>query len=242
MYTLTLQGYDWDGGHEETLTLNGNTIATLPSTDSPQNQQIFVPFSLNITPFVTGGTNTLVISHASWDCGVVDSVENLQIINQLGNQTTTIYSNTTPQPLSCTQKITDQFTTMPPTNPPPINPPPTTKRTYIITWLGYDWDGGHEETLILNGQRLTLLPATDSPQNQRIFVPFLYDITSLVKPGINTLTIVHANWDCAVIDTVDNMQVTMQVGNQTTIIYSDTAAEPLSCTQQVTYTFATPSV
>lgn len=105
-YNLSWQGYDWDGGHEETITLNGHVVARLPAANSPQNGGAWASFSLNITSFVVKGTNTLTFTHANWDCGTSDNVRNLQVTSG----TTVIYSNPNVSPLSCTQTLTYTFT------------------------------------------------------------------------------------------------------------------------------------
>jgi len=107
-YTLSLQGFDYDGGHEETIKLNNVQVAQLPAVDSRQNAQIYVTFTLDVTSFVVKGTNTLTFSHANWDCTVVDNTKNVQITDSTG---AIIFSDPTVRPLSCTQSITYTFTT-----------------------------------------------------------------------------------------------------------------------------------
>jgi hypothetical protein len=106
-YTLTLQGFDYDGGQEETIKLNNQQVAQLPTQDSPQNAQIYVTFTLDVTAYVVKGTNTLTFTHANWDCQVVDNTKNVQITDSTG---TIIFSDPTIRPLSCTQSITYTFT------------------------------------------------------------------------------------------------------------------------------------
>jgi PKD repeat protein len=105
-YLLSWQGYDWDGGNEETILINGRLVGSLPATDSPQNGGVYVPFSLNITSFVVKGTNSLTFYHASWDCSVSDNVRNLQVTAG----TTVLYSNATVYPLGCGQPLVYTFT------------------------------------------------------------------------------------------------------------------------------------
>jgi len=105
-YTLTLQGYDYDGAHEETLTLNGQQLTQLPAVDSPQNSGVYTNFTVDSLPVVTG-TNTLVFTHANWDCGVTDTTRNVQITN---GSSTVIFNDPTAHALSCTQSITYTFT------------------------------------------------------------------------------------------------------------------------------------
>ena len=103
--TVTWEGYDWDGGSEVDVTLNGQFLAFLPNRDSPQNGGAWAPFSLG-TGAIVSGTNSLTFTHADWDCGVSDNVQNLQV-NQGGS---VLYSNPTSFPLSCTQELTYTFT------------------------------------------------------------------------------------------------------------------------------------
>jgi len=109
VYNLTLQGYDYDGGGEETLTLNGHTLASLPTVNSPQNAGIYVAFTVTMTPLIVVGSNTLTFTHAPWDCGVVDNTKNVQVTAN-GR---VIFSDPTVRPLSCTQSITYLFTVSP---------------------------------------------------------------------------------------------------------------------------------
>ena len=103
---------------------------------------------------------------------------------------------------------------------------------YDLSWLGYDWDGGGEETLALNSKFLASLPTTDSPQNAGTWAAFSLNITSLIVQGVNTLTFTHANFDCSTSDNVENLQVT-----NGTIVYSNSTVQPLSCGQSLTYSF-----
>jgi hypothetical protein len=98
--------YDWDGGHGETITLNGRSVASLPATDGLGDGGVYVPISLNITSFVVKGTNSLTFYHASWDCSVSDNVRNLQVTAG----TTVLYSNATVYPLGCGQQLHYNFT------------------------------------------------------------------------------------------------------------------------------------
>ena len=486
-YILAWQGYDWDGGHEETVHLNGQTVASLPSTGISANGGTWVSFLLNVTSFVVKGTNTLTFTHAGWDCGVSDNVRNLQVTSG----TSVVYANSTSYPLSCTQSLTytfnigaapppppplsASFTNSPTTpmvgqsdrftatasggvspyayawsfgdgstgsgasvthtysaagsytvaltvtdsatptadkqtvtksvavaapSPPPLGasityspanpvagqiitfsasatggvspysynwsfsdgttgvgqftshsysaqgtytvtvtvsdsaspaqtvtatksvvvsaPPPLTigfsyspsnpvagspvtftssetggvppyslswnfgdgttgvsgsaghtysspgtysvvftvkdsaspqniqttsqmitvsapvpSSTYNLSWQGYDWDGGGEVTITLNGHLVTKLPSVNSPQNAGLWASFSLNITAYLVKGTNTLTFTHAGWDCSVSDNVRNLQVT----SGTTVIYSNPTVSPLSCTQSLTYTF-----
>jgi len=487
-YILAWQGYDWDGGQEETIHLNGLFVASLPSTGISANGGTWASFSLNITSFVVKGTNTLTFTHAGWDCGASDNVRNLQVTSG----TSVVYTNSTSYPLSCTQSLTYAFnigtappppptlsasftnspttpmvgqsdtfaatasggvspytyawsfgdgstgsgasathtysaagsytvtltvtdsatptaskqtatksvavtapsppplgasTTYSPTNPvagqiitfsasatggvspysyswsfgdgstgigqstshsysaqgtytvtvkasdsaspaqtvtstrsvvvsapPPLTisfsysptnpvagspvtftssetggvPPyslswnfgdgttgvsgsaghtytspgtytvvftvkdsaspqntqtmsqtitvsaPVSSGTYTLSWQGYDWDGGGEETITLNGHLVARLPSANSPQNAGVWASFSLNITAYVVKGTNTLTFTHAGWDCGTSDNVRNLQVT----SGTTVIYSNPTVSPLSCTQSLTYTFS----
>ena len=113
-YNLSWQGFDWDGGREHTLTLNGQFLASLPTSDTTAYANVYTAFSLNITSYVVQGSNTLLFTHANWDCSVGDSVKNLQV----ASGATVVYSNSTVLPLSCTQSLTYKFTIA--TLPPPL--------------------------------------------------------------------------------------------------------------------------
>lgn len=225
-FTLKWMGYDWDGQGEEKLTLNGNFLASLPSANSPQNSGVYAPFSLDISSSVVTGSNTLVFTHANWDCAVSDSVQNLEVDNQTG----VVFSSSTPGPLDCNQPLTYQFNVA-----TSSGSGVGSGSTYSMSWSGYDWDGQGEESISINGQLLASLPSTNSPQNSGVYSSFSLDITSQVVPGSNTLTFTHANWDCAVSDSLKNLQIT----NSTRLVFSSNAASPLGCGQPLTYQFNT---
>ncbi|HEX9613419.1 MAG TPA: PKD domain-containing protein [Candidatus Bathyarchaeia archaeon] len=105
-YTLSFQGYDYDGASEETLRLNDNLLATLPTSNNPQNAAVFRTFTLNITSLIMHGNNTLTLTHTQWDCGTVDSTKNVTITDPTG---TVIFTDPTLRPLGCTQWITYSF-------------------------------------------------------------------------------------------------------------------------------------
>ncbi len=105
-YTLSFQGFDYDGANEETLTLNNQQLIRLPAVDSPQNGGVYVNFTVDMTPLVVTGTNTLVFTHANSDCGVTDTTGNVQITN---GAWTIIFSDPTERPLDCTNSITYTF-------------------------------------------------------------------------------------------------------------------------------------
>ena len=106
-YTLSFQGYDYDGAGENTLRLNNNLIAALPISNSPMNAGLYRTFTLNVTSFVVQGNNTLTFTHTKWDCGIVDGTKNVTITDPTGK---VIFTDPTLRPLSCTQSITYTFT------------------------------------------------------------------------------------------------------------------------------------
>ena len=227
-YTLSWMGYDWDGAREETLKLNGHFLASLPTADSPQNSGLYTSFSLDISSLVVSGSNTLTFAHASWDCGTVDNVKNLEIDNQTG----VVFKSSTVDPLSCTQSLTYDFNAA-----TSSGSGGGSNSMYAMSWMGYDWDGTGEETIALNGQFVTSLPSVASPQNSATYSSFSLDISSHVVQGSNTLSITHANWDCAVSDNVKGFQIS----NQTGVIFSSSTVDQLGCTQSLTYHFDTTS-
>jgi hypothetical protein len=105
-YTLSFQGYDYDGASENSLRLNDNLLATLPTSNSPRNAAVFRTFTLNITSLIMHGNNTLTLTHTQWDCGTVDSTKNVTITDPTG---TVIFTDPTLRPLGCTQSITYAF-------------------------------------------------------------------------------------------------------------------------------------
>ncbi|TMH94463.1 PKD domain-containing protein [Candidatus Bathyarchaeota archaeon] len=126
-YTLTFQGYDFDGANEETITMNGNLVASVPAVLTPANGATWVAFTFDITSFLVQGTNTLSFTHANSDCPTNDQVRNLLV----SNQTNTIYSNATAENINtatnCTNTLTYTFTIG--AGAPP--PPPSTSFTFL---------------------------------------------------------------------------------------------------------------
>src|SRR5438445_659284 len=120
-YTLSFQGYDFDGANEETMTMNGNQVATIPTALTSSNGATWVSFSFNITSFTVQGTNTISFTHANSDCAVSDQVRNLVV----ANQTSTLFSNATVENIntatSCTNTLTYTFTIGLPSLPPAPN-------------------------------------------------------------------------------------------------------------------------
>ena len=108
-YTLSFQGFDFDGANEETITMNGALVASVPSVLTTANGATWISFSFDITRFVVTGTNTLSFTHASADCPYSDQVRNLVI----ANQTLTVYSNATAENVNiatnCTNTLTYHF-------------------------------------------------------------------------------------------------------------------------------------
>src|SRR5207245_172110 len=108
-YTLSFQGFDFDGANEETITMNSASVAIVPSVLTTANGATWVSFSYDITRFVVTGTNTLSFTHASADCPYSDQVRNLVITNQ----TATVYSNATAEDINiaanCTNTLTYHF-------------------------------------------------------------------------------------------------------------------------------------
>src|SRR5205807_447935 len=108
-YTLSFQGFDFDGANEETITMNGALVASVPSVLTAANGATWVSFSFDITSFVVTGTNTLSFTHASADCPTLDQVRNLVI----ADQTITVYNNATAENIniasSCTNTLTYHF-------------------------------------------------------------------------------------------------------------------------------------
>jgi Tol biopolymer transport system component len=77
-YTLEWDGYDYDSVSEVTVTLNGQVVAILPPTRTPGNNNAWVTFSVDISPFVVDGVNDLtftqnIYSSASRNVQVTDS-------------------------------------------------------------------------------------------------------------------------------------------------------------------------
>jgi hypothetical protein len=227
-YTLRWMGYDWDGAGEETLMLNGQFLASLPATDSPQNSGVYASFSLDISALVSSGSNTLTISHAGWDCGTIDTVKSLEV----DSQSSVIFKSSTLDPLSCTQSLTYNFTVA-----TSSGSGGGSNQSYTMSWNGYDWDGTGEETISINNHFLTSLPVVATPQNSGVYSSFSLDITSLIVQGSNSATFTHANWDCPVSDDVKDFQI----ANQTGVVFSSSTVDPLGCDQPLTYHFDTMS-
>jgi len=106
-FTLTFQGYDYDGAYEVTIKVNNNLLARLPTNDTSRNAGTYRTIALNITSVIVIGNNTLTFTHANWDCGTIDNTENVTITNATG---TVIFSDPSVRALSCAQSVTYTFT------------------------------------------------------------------------------------------------------------------------------------
>ena len=87
-YTLSFQGYDYDNPAEASILVNSQAVATLPTSYSPQNNNKFADYSLNITKYVLPGANTITFKQNIYSSGA----KNVQITSIDG---ATIYSNST---------------------------------------------------------------------------------------------------------------------------------------------------
>ena len=167
-----------------------------------------------------GGCNTLsgFAPVGGFDSGGGAGDADYQVVEESQNNLTFTCSSS--DPVEILMDAVSLSTSSPPSN------------TVTVTWEGYDWDGGSEVNVTLNGQFLAILPAIDSPQNGGAWAPFSLG-TSAVVSGTNSLTFTHADWDCSVSDNVQNLQV-----NQgESVLYNNYTSLPLSCTQVLTYTF-----
>src|SRR3989442_12708898 len=81
IYTLSWQGYDWDGGQEETLAINGQLVATLPPVDTPSNGGVLVSFTFDTILPAPKWTRIGALTDIPRDISMSDSVRNLQLTN-----------------------------------------------------------------------------------------------------------------------------------------------------------------
>src|SRR5438132_8224536 len=110
-YVVSFQGYDFDGANEETITLNGKFVTSIPSVLSPQNGGVWIPFTVSIpVSFIIQSMNNLVFTHANSDCPYDDGVRNLQL---LANNNTVIFGDATAHTLNCTTTVSYNFIVSP---------------------------------------------------------------------------------------------------------------------------------
>ncbi len=110
-YVLSFQGYDFDGANEETITLNGNFVTSIPSVLSPQNGGMWTSFTVSIpVSFIIQGMDNLAFTHANSDCPYDDGVRNLQL---LANDNTVILSDANAHTLNCTTPVSYNFIVSP---------------------------------------------------------------------------------------------------------------------------------
>ena len=105
-YILQWEGFDYDGGRENILQLNGRVVGSFPPSDTPANGQLWTKWSLDITASILQGSNILVFSHAPFDCNVNDDVRNLMIVDQNGN---VVFSDPTERIVNCTTSTSYTF-------------------------------------------------------------------------------------------------------------------------------------
>ncbi|OLD05211.1 MAG: hypothetical protein AUJ07_01970 [Crenarchaeota archaeon 13_1_40CM_3_53_5] len=226
--SLDVQGFVyWDAGHWELHPFTAWKPSGSPQpltatfTFSPSNPSTGASVSFIAT--ASGGVPPYGFTWNFGDGTTGSGSSTSHSYSAQGTYTVTLTVKDSALPTATTRTATQSFTVS----------PPSSTGNYTVSWQGFDWDGGGEHTLALNGNFLASVPSTDTPQNANAYVAFSLDITSLIVQGTNTLLFTHANWDCNTVDRVKNLQVT----NGPTVIYSNSTVLPLSCTKSITYTF-----
>ncbi|MCL4435988.1 MAG: metallophosphoesterase [Thaumarchaeota archaeon] len=67
---LSFQGYDYDNKGEVTILVNNQVVATLPTIDSPQNNNVFTSFTMDISKYAVLGSNTITFKQNIYSSGV----------------------------------------------------------------------------------------------------------------------------------------------------------------------------
>ncbi|TAL48089.1 hypothetical protein EPN87_01470 [archaeon] len=64
-YKLQFEGYDYDVANETTISVNGQNVTSLPVSNTPANNDVYVPITVDITKLVQPGSNTIVFTQNS---------------------------------------------------------------------------------------------------------------------------------------------------------------------------------
>ncbi len=180
-YALSFQGYDYDNKGEVSILVNNQLVASMPTVESSQNNNVFRGFFVDISTYVVTGTNTLTFKQNLYSSGVKDV--------RVTSSGSTIYSNATQYDIwvgsGSRSSVTYKFN-IGTTPPPPPPPPPTT--SYTITWDGYDYDSKQEVTVTLNGQVIGSLPSTTTSANNDVWTSFSITTDKMQSASSNTLT------------------------------------------------------
>lgn len=87
-YTLSFQGFDYNGAGEVSIFVNGLLLSSVPTVYSPQNINTTANFSFNISDKVTSGSNTVIF----WqNPNYSSAVQNFEVTGPSG----VVYSNST---------------------------------------------------------------------------------------------------------------------------------------------------
>ncbi|MBI2936585.1 MAG: PEGA domain-containing protein [Thaumarchaeota archaeon] len=107
-YTLSFQGYDYDNKGEVTVLVNNQVVASLPTVESYQNNNVWKSFSLDISNYVVSGSNTITFQQNLYSSGV-QAVQVTESSNML-------LDDNTPHDLwtGGTSSVTYTFSTTPP--------------------------------------------------------------------------------------------------------------------------------
>lgn len=195
-YSLSFQGYDYDNKGEVSVLVNNQLVATFPSEESPQNNNLLADFSLNITEYVVPGANTITFQQNLYSSGLqgvqVTGPDGAVLLSDdtyndlwVGGTSTASYNfNTGTTTTTTTTTTTSTSTTTTTTTTTTTSP----NGAYTLSFQGYDYDNKGEVSILVNNQLATSLPTVESSQNNNIFTSFSLDISNYVVQGANTIT------------------------------------------------------
>lgn len=211
--TLTFQGYDYDNKGEVSILVNNQEVDVLPTRYSPENNNLFTTYALDISNYVVAGSNSLTFQQNMYSSGV----RNVAI----KSSSTTIYSNSTYYSIwvGGRESVTYSFSTSP----------------VILAFQGYDYNNKGEVSILVNNQLAYTLPASYSPQNSKTYASYTLDISKYIHAGSsNTVTFRQNIYSSA----VKEVHIT-QLGST---IYSNSTHYSIweGGRESVTYTFNVP--
>ncbi|MCL5318271.1 MAG: metallophosphoesterase [Thaumarchaeota archaeon] len=181
-YTLSFQGYDYDNKGEVSILVNNQLVASLPTADSTQNNNMFKSFSLGITKYVVSGSNSVIFRQNIYSSGV----QNVQVTGPSG----VLLSDSASHTLLAagTSSVNYSFNTLTGTTTTTTSSIPSSLPSLTLSFQGYDYDNQGEASVLVDNQVVATLPTANSPQNNNIFTNYSFDISKFLTPGSNTLT------------------------------------------------------
>lgn len=145
--------------------------------------------TVTFTATSTGGTVPYSQAWAFGDGTTGTGTSVVHAYTTAGTYTVTLTTTDSGSPVQTA--IVSKSITVTTTPPPP--PPPS--GTYVIKWEGWDYDGGGEVTIQVNGVTVGTRPSSSCGACAQVYTPQSLTTTNRFHLGSNTLTFRQATWD-----------------------------------------------